>query len=133
MVDTPAPATRYRFGPAATPEFRKRTLRDDAIRALIAKHGGGFHGPHVEHLSMEERAFWRMIHEALDVAERAALMRAAEHLRDRAKRARDARKHYPDCERSQAYCTNEAIALLETAAEIERLVEPTTTEQEQQP
>jgi hypothetical protein len=33
------------------------------ILSLLAKHGGRFHGPIVETLSMPEDAFWRFMHE----------------------------------------------------------------------
>ncbi len=44
------------------PEISDSMWRD-RMRALIKKHGGGFHGPRVEHLSMEEQAFWRFLRE----------------------------------------------------------------------
>lgn len=33
----------------------------ERIRAFVKKHGGSFHGPNIEHLSMEEQAFYRMM------------------------------------------------------------------------
>ena len=38
------------------------------LRVLITQHGGKFHGPNVEHLSMEEQAFWRMMDQVIDIA-----------------------------------------------------------------
>lgn len=36
-------------------------LTDEQIRVLTRKFGGDFHGPKVEHVSMEEQAYFRMI------------------------------------------------------------------------
>ena len=41
----------------------RQLINRDLASALLQKHGGRFHGPHVEHLSMEEQAFWRFLEE----------------------------------------------------------------------
>lgn len=48
----------------------KRAEADEEvfIRSLVHKHGGMFHGPRVEHISMEEQAFYRMMREFREVA-----------------------------------------------------------------
>ena len=36
-------------------------LTRDDLRRMIKEYGGTFHGPRVEHLSMEEQTFWRFM------------------------------------------------------------------------
>lgn len=38
-------------------------MNETTIRVLLAKHGGKFHGPRVEHLSMPETGFWAFMRE----------------------------------------------------------------------
>jgi len=45
----------------AIQEARENAARYRRVRELVKKHGGGFHGPHVEHVSMSEAAFIEMI------------------------------------------------------------------------
>jgi hypothetical protein len=49
-------------------QMRAEADEERFIKALVQKHGGGFHGPRVEHLSMEEQAFYRMMREFRHVA-----------------------------------------------------------------
>lgn len=44
-------------------QLRAEADEEQFVRELVSKHGGGFHGPRVEHLSMEEQAFYRMMRE----------------------------------------------------------------------
>lgn len=46
-----------------TPHSRLTTgmAKHSEIRRLVKKHGGGWHGPHVEHIDMTEAAFFKMI------------------------------------------------------------------------
>lgn len=39
------------------------SLWDGKVRAIVAKHGGQWHGPHVEHLSMAETKFYAMLND----------------------------------------------------------------------
>lgn len=39
-----------------------------SLKTLIANHGGKFAGPHVEHLVMEEQAFWRFLDQVIELA-----------------------------------------------------------------
>lgn len=59
--------------PVGVEEAEKTGLTHTDIRGLIKRHGGAFHGPNVEHLNMEERAFWRFIEELILNERRAVL------------------------------------------------------------
>lgn len=41
----------------------RKQINKDKIRMLVKKHGGEFHGPNVEHLSIPESNFWNFIEE----------------------------------------------------------------------
>lgn len=49
------------------PETPSRIPRP-VLRRLLEAHGGKFHGPRVEHVHMEEQAFWRFMDEVIDLA-----------------------------------------------------------------
>jgi hypothetical protein len=51
------------------PETAPRPAISRAVlMTLLRQHGGRFHGPNVEHLSMEEDAFWRFMDEVIEIA-----------------------------------------------------------------
>jgi hypothetical protein len=54
-------------------DVEKTGLTHGDIAALVRRHGGGFHGPNVEHISMEEQAFYRFIDELILNERRAAI------------------------------------------------------------
>jgi hypothetical protein len=42
-------------------QLRAEADEEHFIRELVFKHGGAFHGPHVEHLSIPESKFFAMM------------------------------------------------------------------------
>lgn len=48
----------------------QKAHRQQRWRGLFKKHGGTFHGPHVEHASCEEQAFWRFVEAVAEEAAR---------------------------------------------------------------
>lgn len=56
------------------PDHAERTgLTQSDIRHLFKRHGGDFHGPHVEHANIEEQAFYRFTAELILNERRAAI------------------------------------------------------------
>ena len=49
-------------------EAERARIPRSVLREMLRQHGGRFHGPHVEHLSMEEQAFWRFMDEVVEIA-----------------------------------------------------------------
>lgn len=69
----PLERTEESAPPAATGQAQAvsssaTSVHRDQLRTLVAKHGGEFHGPRVEHISMEEEAFWRFLDEVIAMA-----------------------------------------------------------------
>lgn len=52
-------------------EVETKGLTDELIRAAVYKNGGSFHGPNIEHVSIEEKAFFKMVRELSALTNRA--------------------------------------------------------------
>ena len=70
----PTPEARPKLTKAEIKRAKDAAEMRRVVEKLLERHGGRFHGPNVEHLSMEEQAFWRFIEDVVGVARGAQLL-----------------------------------------------------------